>query len=172
MSSKITIRKATDTDAHDLANILCASWQAAYKDILSPEDLDRNTNKEARTTMFERIVSSDHGNSYIAFCDGFPCGHFHFGDTRDNDLPEYAEIVAIYLTKPYWGTCVGQRMMDFAIAEIKRLGYSKVMLWVFKDNSRARRFYEKNGFVADGTVKDSGFSSADEVRYRLDVLVI
>ena len=168
-NNPITIRSAVLADARDLANILCDSWRAAYKDILSPEDLERNTNKEARTTMFERIVSSERGNSFITFCDGVPCGHFFFGDSRDNDLPGYAEIVAIYSTEQYWGTGVGQCMMDFTLAEIKRLGYKKVMLWVFEENPRAKRFYEKYGFVADGAVKDSGFGNAKEVRYKLEI---
>ena len=34
--------------------------------------------------------------------------------------------------------------------------------------ARARRFYEKFGFAADGAVKDSGFGNAKEVRYRLE----
>ena len=169
MSKIIIIRKAIAADARDLANILCDSWQAAYKDILSPEDLERNTNKDARTTMFERVASSERGNSYIAFYNDVPCGHIFFSDSRDNDLPGYAEIVAIYSTEPYWGTGVGQRMMEFALTEIKRLGYNNVMLWAFRDNTRALRFYEKCGFVVDGVMKDSGFGDAKEVRYRLEL---
>ena len=87
-------------------------------------------------------------------------------------MPEYAEIVALYSTEPYWGTGVGQRMMDFALAEIKQLGYGKVTLWVFEDNPRARRFYEKYGFAFDGAVRDSGLGNAKEVRYRLEGLAI
>ena len=168
MKKETLIRKALPADARDLANILCDSWQAAYKNILTPEDLERNTNKAARTTMFEKIISAGHGNGYIAFCNSISCGHIFFNDTRDDDLPGYAEIVAIYSTEPYWGTGVGQKMMNFALAEIKRLGYNKVMLWVFEDNPRARRFYEKNKFFADGAIKNSGFGNAKEVRYRLE----
>lgn len=43
------------------------------------------------------------------------------------------------------------------------------MLWTFEANARARRFYEKCGFVVGGAVKDSGFGNAKEVRYRLEL---
>lgn len=37
--------------------------------------------------------------------------------------------------------------------DILNAGYSKVMLWVFEDNTRARLFYEKHGFKTKGKVK-------------------
>jgi RimJ/RimL family protein N-acetyltransferase len=59
--------------------------------------------------------------------------------------------------------------MDYALSETKRLGYKSVILWVFQANIRARRFYEKCGFVFDGTVKDSSFADTKEVRYILQL---
>ena len=42
-------------------------------------------------------------------------------------------------------------------------GFSKVMLWVFKENYMARKFYENNGFVL--TEKTKVFNDAIEVMY-------
>ena len=39
----------------------------------------------------------------------------------------------------------------------------------FEANDRAIRFYEKCGFICDGTTKDSGFANAKEIRYRLEL---
>ena len=47
----------------------------------------------------------------------------------------------------------GSKMMDVVLYDIAKAGYSKVMLLVFEDNVRARRFYEKLGFTASGKVK-------------------
>lgn len=41
------------------------------------------------------------------------------------------------------------------------------MLWVFKENHRARKFYEKHGFVL--TEKSKEFSNAIEVMYCKDL---
>ncbi len=163
------VRPAQIEDAVALAKILCDSWQAAYKDILTPEELERNTNLEARTTMFERLQKSGVGNTLIAFVNGNPCGMASFGKSRDVDLTDYAEIVAIYVLKEYWGKNVGNRLMEVALSELKRQGYKGILLWTFEANAQARRFYEKHGFVTDSAVKDSGFGNAKEVRYRLEL---
>ena len=41
-------------------------------------------------------------------------------------------------------------MMKQILDDVKRAGYSKIMLWVFDNNLRAIKFYEKHGFVASG----------------------
>lgn len=46
-------------------------------------------------------------------------------------------------------------------------GYTKVMLWVFQDNLRARKFYEAQGFTTDGKIKKD--SSPLEICYEKDL---
>lgn len=41
-------------------------------------------------------------------------------------------------------------------------------IWAFKENHRARRFYEKNGFVWDGSERVSEFDGAMEIRYTFE----
>jgi ribosomal protein S18 acetylase RimI-like enzyme len=38
-------------------------------------------------------------------------------------------------------------MMNRVLKDIKESGYSEVVLWVFRENLRARAFYEANGFA-------------------------
>lgn len=58
-------------------------------------------------------------------------------------------------------------MMNHILSDIKNSGFNKVMLWVFKENHRARKFYEKHGFVL--TEKSKNFSNAIEVMYCKDL---
>ena len=48
---------------------------------------------------------------------------------------------------------------------LNQIGNQPVFLWAFKENKRARRFYEKHGFHWDGTERVSEFDGALEVRY-------
>jgi hypothetical protein len=47
-------------------------------------------------------------------------------------------------------------------------GFDLVLLWVLDDNTTARRFYERAGYVADGAVQADDYDgvSVSEVRYR------
>ena len=47
--------------------------------------------------------------------------------------------------------------------------YRPVVLWVLADNARARRFYERAGFAADGSSKIlTGLGGVLEIRYTRD----
>lgn len=168
MSASIEIRKAVLTDAIDIATIHCESWKSAYKNILSSQDLDAKTNIAARVEKEMRVIASG-ASVYIAFLDNKPVGIMSYCQSRNDDLVDYAEIVSIHTLESVWGKGVGKLMMHYALAELKRLGFERVMLWTFETNNRARRFYEKCSFVADGAVRDSGFSNVKEVRYRLEL---
>jgi RimJ/RimL family protein N-acetyltransferase len=46
-------------------------------------------------------------------------------------------------------------------------GYQAITLWVLRDNQRARRFYERAGFLPDGATNVlNGLGGIIEVRYR------
>lgn len=164
----IAIRKATAADAHDFAYVLCESWKAAYKNIITPEIMANNTDVEKRAAFFEKVIPSGKGQFFIAYDGDNPCGLCSSCASRNEEMNGWAEIVAIYALPEYWGCGLGKRLMDTAVTELKNFGYSKIMLWAFEANTRVRRFYEKYGFAFDGTYKDSGFANAKEVRYRLE----
>ena len=78
------------------------------------------------------------------------------------EAEETAEIVAIHSLPESWGTGLGHAMLEEALRQI---GERPVFLWAFKENRRARRFYEKHGFMWDGSERISEFDGAVEVRY-------
>ncbi len=61
----------------------------------------------------------------------------------------------LYLTPGYTGIGVGQRLLEAMLAESPAL-----KLWTFARNAGARRFYERNGFIAiefgDGSGNEEG----------------
>ena len=60
------------------------------------------------------------------------------------------------MLEDFWGKGYGRKMMEFALKTLKDMGYSEVLIWAFEGNHRARRFYEKSGFLLDGTTKTIG----------------
>ncbi len=171
LNNGIIIRPSISADAYDFAYVLCESWKAAYKDIITPEEMEKNTDIEKRTALFKKIIPSGKGQFYIAYDNCNPCGICSTCPSRDKDMQGYGEVVAIYTLPEYWGKGIGKQLMNTAFAGLKAQGFTKVMLWTFKENTRARRFYEKCGFTFDGTNKESGFAEAKEVRYRLEQII-
>lgn len=41
-------------------------------------------------------------------------------------------------------------MLEQVLDDVKKAGYSKIMLWVFEENERAIKFYKAHGFAASG----------------------
>ena len=74
-----------------------------------------------------------------------------YGSSRDEDLVNAGEIVAIYVLSDYYGRKIGYRLMNEAFSRLSE--YNTVFLWVFEKNERAIRFYQKYGFEFDGCKK-------------------
>lgn len=60
--------------------------------------------------------------------------------------PAGLEIERIYLSDRYQGQGLGQKLMDFALAQAERRGKEYVWLGVWEKNRPALAFYQRNGF--------------------------
>ena len=79
-------------------------------------------------------------------------GFTAYGPCRDEDLPGWGEVRAIYVLRAYQGQKVGRRLMEAALEQLA--DYPRIALWVLKGNEKAVRFYERCGFRFDGTERD------------------
>lgn len=76
------------------------------------------------------------------------------------------EIQGIYLLRAYQRHGLGRALLEDGLRRLRAAGYPSVCLWVLSTNENARRFYEKNGFVPDGTEKTEILGEPiTEVRY-------
>lgn len=149
----ITIEKGKLGDEDIFAYIQTESWKSAFKDILPPEELERCTKMEKATAMYQRLFENQIGNGYLLKIDGKPHCIAWWDATRETDMPGYAELICIHSLQDNWGKGYGSIMMNQVLADVKQAGYNKVMLWVFEENVRARRFYEAKGFFKAGKQK-------------------
>ena len=149
----MTVRNATFEDMALAAGIMVTSFRRAFADFVSPETMDACTNPENCRAMLERIYREGKMHFLMGGNQGFLC----WQETDDG-----AEIVALHSLPVSWGTGIGHAMLTEAL---KLIDNRPVHLWAFKENTRARRFYEKHGFRRDGTERVSEFDGALEVRY-------
>lgn len=148
-----SIRRAGNGDETILAFIQTESWKAAFEQIIPAKLLLKYTDMEYATAMYKGLLEENKGNGYILSVDEKPHCIAWWDVTREKNMPGYAEIICIHSLKGNWGQGYGSKMMDKLLSDITSAGYSKVMLWVFEDNERARKFYEAKGFHATDKVQ-------------------
>lgn len=148
-----TIERAKLGDEAVLAYIQTESWKAGFKEILKADTLQRCTKMDEVTAMYHYLLEQNIGNGYLLKVEGKPHCIAWWNATRQEDMPGYAELICIHSLQEQWRKGYGSKMMDSMLCDIAAAGYTKVMLWVFKDNIRARRFYERHGFITDGKTK-------------------
>ena len=153
---KLTIRKAVPEDAAAFTDCAISCWQSAYKGIV-PDDFLCNMS----ATRAERVKKHTHaltnpGNCvyYCVMHEEKMVGLLIINKNRNDNTPDTGEIWAIYLVEEYRGKGFGKELLDFQINELKGMGCKQIYLWVFEENHRARRFYEKHGFSFTGVTRE------------------
>jgi len=104
------------------------------------------------------LVAEDDAGHIVGWCTVAP--------SRDADAD--GELWGIYVLADAWGSGAGTALMAAGIEALRDAGYCEAILWVLEDNPRARRFYEREGWVLDGLRKEDEFLGVPvtEVRYR------
>lgn len=148
-----TIERVKPGDEEALAQIQTESWKAGFRSILSADVLQERTRIDRVTEMYRRLLDKNIGNGYLLKVGGQPHCLAWWDATREDDMPGYAELICIHSLPNQWRKGYGSRMMTAVLHDMAAAGYQKVMLWVFTDNDRARRFYEAHGFTASGKTK-------------------
>ena len=81
------------------------------------------------------------------------------------------QLERIYILKEFIPLKIGQQLLRFLEAEVKKLKLDAIWLTVYKENKRAIRFYEKHKYVAVGTstfyVNNTGY---DNVVFMKNIL--
>lgn len=147
-----------------ISDIYEKSWKFAYKGIVPQSYLDG-------IPSGRWAGSIDGAGKYNAVIveNGEFIGTSCFCKSRFAELENFGEIVSLYLLPEYIGRGYGKKLMEYVVCELKKLGYSDIFLWVLEENARARAFYERFGFAADGgvTATEIGGKLLREIRYRI-----
>jgi ribosomal protein S18 acetylase RimI-like enzyme len=191
----VVIRAGSAAYAAQIAAVQRETWFAAYQGVIAPEVIDRVTapdngarvRQTFRTRPWQRmLVAVDPAAVDPAAVDpdaSGTVGYASFGPemdvlnapwphplTADGQGGRVAELYALYVRPAWWSTGTGRALMEKVLARSAAAGYRSISLWVLRDNERARRFYERAGFAADGATNVlTGLGGVIEIRYRRDL---
>jgi ribosomal protein S18 acetylase RimI-like enzyme len=161
----VEIRRATQADARAIAGIHVRGWQWAYRGVLPDAVLD-GLSVEARAAEWRQWLRDEAVHTWVAEHGERVIGFVSCGPTGDDFV---GEIFTIYREKEAGVAGVGHALLAHAMSDLASRGFTEVVLWVLEGNAHARRFYEREGWVADGGRKEEeriDYVRCD-VRYRI-----
>jgi GNAT superfamily N-acetyltransferase len=162
----VRVRRARPADARGIAEVHTRTWQAAYRHVFPAEVLE-NLDVEDRVRGWLERIEADMA-VWVAETDDGIVGFVAAGPSRSEG--GFGELYAIYVLPEAWGGGAGAALMAAFKDWLAEEGYTSAMLWVLADNPRARRFYEREGWQADGArVETIRGVEVEEALYRLDL---
>ncbi|WP_310766574.1 GNAT family N-acetyltransferase [Mycobacterium sp. Z3061] len=162
------VRDAVPADAPQVAGVHVRSWRWAYRGLIDQDYLDGLTPQawvrrydfgrrglRVPSTLVAVRHTTVHGFASVGLC-------------RDDDLADHGELMAIYVDPGSLSSGVGHLLIGAARERLAARGFAGAALWVLRGNTRARRFYERDGWLPDGARRTRvyGGTLVEEARYR------
>ncbi|MBR7677783.1 GNAT family N-acetyltransferase [Streptomyces daliensis] len=162
-------------DSAAVAELTVRGWQHAYAGLMPQGYLDAMSAEESAVRRREIFAATLGRVSNLVAEDaaGTVTGWAAVGPYRQGTgagataADDDAELYAVYVRPELIGTGTGRALMDAALERARARGFRRMLLWVVTGNARARRFYERAGFTADGaesTYEVDG-TPVPEIRY-------
>ncbi|MEV2237123.1 GNAT family N-acetyltransferase [Micromonospora sp. NPDC049891] len=163
----VTLRPAESADLMPVGALHQRSRVAAYSSFLPPEALAHPTPEAMGEYWVQRWTweRADHLLT-VAERDGTLAGFSYLGPDDEGD-PATGLLNAIHLEPTERGRGVGRALMVDALAGMRARGWRRAVLWVLRDNTHARRFYERGGWHPTGQKRDDtiGTTLTPQLRY-------
>jgi len=157
--SKVSIRRATPSDAHLLSFVATLTFPLACPPSTTPENIAEFCATELSPEAFDRYLADLSYCAWLAMAGTEPCGYLlsHDGDPGEAGIAAVVlmrpttEICKLYVTAEYHGSAVAHELMNAAIQDATSRGCESVWLGVNQRNARANAFYARQGFAQVGT---------------------
>ena len=130
----IRVREALPADAEALGAVHYRAWMETYTGLIGPVYL-QSMSAEKSAAMFRKQSCRE----ILAAEADAPAG--------------FGEIRGVYVLRAYQRCGIGKSLLASAAEALRAQGFRKAYLWVLRENDRAIRFYERNGFQFDGVEK-------------------
>jgi len=162
------LRRAVPADAAAVCNLFHSSFTATFGHLYPPEELAGFLAECSEQRFAEELSSPD-----FAVMLGEPdegsrrlLGYCTLGPQDlgiDNDRRWWV-LRQLYLEEDAKGIGLAQALMDWALGESRARSMEDLYLTVWVENHRARRFYDRQGFIEVGTYAFKVGNSIDDDR--------
>lgn len=161
---KIKIRDAKESDLESIANIYVSSWKKAFSKFLLQSTINKLNVYEKEKYLKDILLKE--GNIIIAenIKKNEICGYIIYKNTSKISI----EIVSFYIDAIYTIHNVGDQLLSNLRLYCSKNYINSIVLWTFKNNVEAIKFYKNLGFYETGFQKESKIEAGQiEVQYIL-----
>ena len=166
----MTVRPGSAADAEALIVTLAEgfdSFRAFAPPGWEPPDM------EAETARMRTELAKPDTWVEVAEVGGAVAGHVAFMPARSHQrghamAEDVAHFWQLFVRREFWGAGVASRLMADAVAEARVQGYRAMRLFTPEGQARARRFYEREGWVQHGEPFEAGLG-IPLVEYRREL---
>ena len=158
MTVPITTRRARSSDLGALLDDVAAGF-ASYVEFApagwQPPDVAAHREWQAE------VLADPATWALVGLADRAPVGHVAFLPARERSAADarsawqtrptiagLAHLWQLFVLPDWWGRGVAPLLHDAAIAEMRMQGYRSARLFTPSEHDRAKRFYERRGWVA------------------------
>ncbi|NNH72107.1 GNAT family N-acetyltransferase [Nocardia uniformis] len=146
MGTDVTIRPATAVDAEAVGRIWWSGWQDGHLGKVPDELVAVRTEESFGARAVERIADTT-----VTVVADTVAGFV---------MVNGSEVEQVYVSRDYRGSGVADLLLTAAERQVAAGGHARAWLAVVPGNARARRFYERSGWIDDGPF-DYSASNAD-----------
>ena len=149
-------RRGTPADAPSLSAAAARWFEETFGPRNDPEDMRLYMNEAFGVERQRAELADPRRVALLVEEEGSLAGYAYLRRTaageRHAALPpgEAVEIQRFYVGSHHHGRGLARRLMESALETAREMGGEMVWLGVWEHNTRAIRFYEKNGFVDVG----------------------
>ena len=172
MQSELTyaVIPAGPGDAVDLASVHVRAWRETYQGLLPQVYLDRMSMAAHARRWRTRLMRGDEITLVAETAAGL-VGYCSGDWTRGGGQPGEAEISTLYVLKNAQRSGLGRRLLTSTARALAARGATSLVIWVLRDNTPARGFYEHLGGKLDAArVETVGGRVIPSVGYRWERL--
>jgi ribosomal protein S18 acetylase RimI-like enzyme len=159
----VTYRAATAEDAGAIASLFARSFTATFGHLYRPEDLG-DFLADMSAERFREEIADPRFHFRLAEDRGELAGYIKLGppDLPVETPPDTIQLYQLYVLEAWQGSGIAKALTEWAFTTAADEGARHMQLSVYIDNHRARRFYERYGFVGVGRYRFMVGAHADE----------
>ena len=140
------IRPALQDDAAEIARVHVEAWRSSYRGLLADEFLD-SLSEAGYSDRWRRVIGDGASRVFVVEeADGI-VGFASGGRERAGESGFEGELYAIYIVAGSQRKGHGRELVRAMVAALREMGLRDMIVWVLRDNTPAREFYERLGGI-------------------------